>query len=645
MTNTRVKIAALIGLAFCILTPPALARLEDAPWHTFHHGPNHTGLSTHNGPDTAIVKWAFPTGDRIYGSASIGEDGTVYIGTNSELCAIHPNATDPDGDTLTYSCNRTNLFTDFDPIVGTGNWTTDYNDSGVYWVDFGVSDTAGGIANETIRIEVLNINRPPILDTIGYRTVSEDAFIEFTVNASDAMTYTTSNLPDGAEFDTGNGKFSWTPGFDQEGTHPDICFEVTGGELTDSENIIITVENTDRAPVLDYIGDKTVNEGILIEFIVNASDPDGDALVYSASNLPAGAVFNSTTQTFSWTPAFGQAGPHPSVRFEASDGELTDYENITIVVNTTNRPPVIERVGDKTVDENSLLEFTITASDPDGDALTCSASNLPVGAEFNSGTRSFSWIPTSDQAETYIDVHFEVSDSELTDWEGITIDNGAGTIAFAATRLDVATGVTTPGTLAVVKFTTIRKGECSDLTLTEVVVADKDGEEIDPVDITSSSICVDENQPPAAVGKSIHRFNNKGEKYICKVYFNGAESYDPDGEVVYWRWGFGDGNYSTGDLKDHVYHNWRWNGTGYDPFVAILTVTDGGDPHQLDDNASIEVIVYIAGDANGDGIVNILDATIVGLEWGEETVCGAYCWEGNERADRADEQRLRGKHP
>jgi predicted nucleic acid-binding protein len=59
-----------------------------------------------------------------------------------------------------------------------------------------------------------------------------------------------------------------------------------------------------------------------------------------------------------------------------------------------------------------------------------------------------------------------------------TIDNGAGTIAFAATRLDVATGVTTPGTLAVVKFTAIRKGECSDLTLTEVVVADKDEETV-----------------------------------------------------------------------------------------------------------------------------------------------------------------------
>jgi outer membrane protein assembly factor BamB len=496
-------------------------------------------------PDGTLL-WKYNTGDRIhYSSPAIGSDGTVYIGNwggnvyafgpglqsnappvlepigdrmvnEAETLIIDVDATDPDGDTLTYSCNRTDLFTDFDPATGTGNWTTDYDDSGVYRIDFGVSDTAGGIVNETIRIEVLDVNRPPVLDPVSDRAVSEGSLLEFTITASDpdrdALVYIASNLPDGADFDSGTRKFSWTPGFDQAETYADVYFEVTDGELSDSENIAVTVENTDRAPVLDSIGDKSADENFLIEFTVNASDPDGDALIYSASNLPtgaefnsgtrlfawtptfdqagtyidvhfevndselsdwknititventnrepvldpirdktaaensllefmvtasdpdgdtlthsasnlpAGAVFNATTQTFSWTPVFGQAGPHPDIRFEASDGELTDYENIMIVVNTTNGPPVLEQVGDKTVDENSLLEFTITASDPDGDSLTYSASNLPAGAEFNSGTGTFSWIPTFDQAETYIDVHFEVNDSELTDWEEITI--------------------------------------------------------------------------------------------------------------------------------------------------------------------------------------------------------------------------------
>ena len=879
-------------------------------------------------PDGSLL-WKYNTGDRIsFSSPAIASNGAVYIGNRygklyafgpglqsnglpeldpigdrmvneTETLTIDVDATDPDGDPLTYSCNRTDLFTDFDPATGTGNWSTDYDDSGVYRVDFGVSDTAGGIANETIKIEVLNVNRPPVLDPIGDKMVNENHLLEFVITANDPdgdiLTYAASNLPDGATFDPGTREFSWTPGFDQEGTYIDVHFEVNDSELTDSENITVTVENTNRAPVLDPIRDKMVNEGSLIKFTANASDPDGDILTYAASNLPDGATFDPGTREFSWTPGFDQEGTYPDVHFEVNDSELTDWENITIVVNTTNRAPVLDPIGDRSIDENSSLEFAITASDPDGDSLAYSASNLPAGAVFNPHTQRFSWTPGFDQEGTYPDIHFEVTDSELADYEDITIvvantdrapvldpigdrsidensslefaitagdpdgdslaysasnlpdgavfnsstqvfswtpgfdqagtysdihfevtdgeladyeditivvtntdrppvlnyignktvvedslleftitagdpdgdslaysasnlpagavfnsstqvfswtpgfdqagtysdicfevtdgeltdrekiaivvadvaapiisvvvpdseimfqqqfivnitvdpmmneiygvqylltfnnsvlhcewqnegtfldydgaetnvyvntiDNGAGTISFAATRVDVATGVTTPGTLATIKFTAIRKGECSDLTLTEVVVADEDGEAIDPVDITGSSICVDENHPPVAIGRSMHRYNNDGQKYLCKVYFNGTESYDNDGEVIYWRWSFGDGNYGTGELEDHVYQSWNWNGTGYDPFTAVLTVTDDGDPHELDDATSFDVIVYIAGDANGDGKVNILDATIVGLEWGEETTCGASCWEGNERADRAD---------
>ena len=571
---------------------------------------------------------------------------------------------------------------------------------------------------ENITIVVDNVKRPPVLDQIGDRSVNENSSLEFTVNASDpdgdTLTYSASNLPDGAAFDPDTRTFSWTPAFEQSGTYPDVHFEVSDGELTDRENITILVNNINRPPVLDQIGDRTVNENCSLEFMVNASDPDGDVLAYSASNLPDGAAFNPHTRTFSWTPTFDQSGTHPDVQFEVSDGGSTDRVNITITVNNTNRPPVLDQIGDRTIDENCSLEFTVNASDPDGDVLTYSASNLPDGAVFNPTTQTFSWTPTLYQAGTYTDVHFEVSDGELTDPENITIrvvdadaspkisvippdsevmfqqqftvnitvdpvmteiygvqytlsfdnsvlhaewqnegtflnhdgsetnmyintiDNGAGTISFAATRVDVATGVTDPGTLAVIKFTAIRKGICSDLALDGVIVADENGDEIDPVAIINSSICIDENQPPLAAGKSMHRYNNEGEKYLCKVYFDGAGSSDPDGQILYWRWGFGDGNYGTGELTDHVYQSWKWNGTGYDPFTAVLTVTDDGDPHQLDDTTSFDVIVYTAGDANGDGKVNILDATIVGLEWGATTTCEEYCWEGDERADQAD---------
>ena len=212
------------------------------------------------------------------------------------------------------------------------------------------------------------------------------------------------------------------------------------------------------------------------------------------------------------------------------------------------------------------------------------------------------------------------------------IDNGNGIISFAATRIETEDGVTDPGTLAVIKFTAMKQGANSSLTLSEVKASNDDGGIILPLDLINDEVCVSQNDLPVAVATHLYKYNNDGQKYISKVYFNGSGSYDPDGEIANWRWYFGDGNYGTGEMKDHVYQTWNWNGTGYDPFIATLTVTDDGDPHQLDDTVFFEVVVYIAGDANGDGWVDILDGTIVGMEW--DNTYGTPQW--IDRTDQAD---------
>ncbi len=106
------------------------------------------------------------------------------------------------------------------------------------------------------------------------------------------------------------------------------------GTIDVLDNILIGqhwTSNDNQPPVLDLIGDKTVNTGELLEFTISATDPDGGNLSYSASNLPPEASFNPETRTFSWTPV--EAGSYLNVHFEVSDGSLTDSENITVTVN------------------------------------------------------------------------------------------------------------------------------------------------------------------------------------------------------------------------------------------------------------------------------------------------------------------------
>lgn len=83
-----------------------------------------------------------------------------------------------------------------------------------------------------------------------------------------------------------------------------------------------------------------------------------------------------------------------------------------------NRPPILAPIGTKTVSEGQLLSFTLSASDPDGDRLTYSASGLSAGATLTGPT--FNWTPSYSQAGSY-SVTFTVSDGVLTDSKTATV--------------------------------------------------------------------------------------------------------------------------------------------------------------------------------------------------------------------------------
>ncbi|MCG7850096.1 MAG: putative Ig domain-containing protein, partial [ANME-2 cluster archaeon] len=192
----------------------------------------------------------------------------------------------------------------------------------------------------------------------------------------DRLTYSASGLPAGASFNTASGAFSWTPEDGQAGTYV-VTFEVTDGYINDSEAVTITVNELNHAPVLASIGAKSTNEGNKLEFTIAATDSDNDPLTYFAIGLPTGATFNPDTRTFSWTPGETQAGKY-TVRFEVTDGLLTDAEDVTITVNDIQEdttPPSVtyptaapfiiptDTDSDPQWGESSRLNVTVTDDD------------------------------------------------------------------------------------------------------------------------------------------------------------------------------------------------------------------------------------------------------------------------------------------
>jgi|GEM_PF-4924443 len=194
--------------------------------------------------------------------------------------------------------------------------------------------------NDLYCVTLSPVNKPPVIDPpIGNKLVDEGSLLDFTVTATDpngdiltySAAYAGGKLPQGAAIDSKTGHFSWAPDYKQAGVYNNVKFTVSDGVLKAEEVITITVNNTNRSPVITPVGNKSVKEKALLKFTVKAKDADGDKITYSMINAPENATINSKTGLFKWRPNYGQQGDH-IVTLVASDGSLSAGDTITIHV-------------------------------------------------------------------------------------------------------------------------------------------------------------------------------------------------------------------------------------------------------------------------------------------------------------------------
>ncbi|MCB1210477.1 MAG: putative Ig domain-containing protein, partial [Verrucomicrobiales bacterium] len=194
-----------------------------------------------------------------------------------------------------------------------------------------------------------------------------------------------------------------------------------------------------QPPVLNAIGPKTVNVNSALSFTVSGSDPDAaQNITVRAKLLPSGATCpdftgpaSGASTNFNWTPVPGQEGTY-TVVFEVFDSAavtLVDAEEVTITVTGSNNPPILAAVGNKSVANGGTLTFNLSATDPDGNAITYQMFNGPPGATLSAGG-AFSWSPTAGQNNsTFTGVTLRATDNgvpNLFSQESITITVGAG---------------------------------------------------------------------------------------------------------------------------------------------------------------------------------------------------------------------------
>ena len=288
-------------------------------------------------------------------------------------------------------------------------------------------------------------------------------------------------------------------------------------------------------------------------------------------------------------------------------------------------PVIIEIDQPEFVDPQSQFTVNITV-DPQANDISA----IQYDLYYNTSVVWAEWAnpgPFLKQGGASTDVVVRTIDNT---WDTV---NYVGKISYAETTLGTGgllPSVNTSGVLTTIHFSAIgERGAYNYFNFSDVLISDPDKNPVDH-DITNCGNCgvtIYDNIPPVANGASMHRVSNVASTFqcfavLCPCLSNGGGDVWKGDNITYILWNFGDGEYGTSEgvdpceVREHEYTTWNWNGAGYDPFIAYLAVRDDGEP-QLENTTEVEVVVYIAGDTNGDGVVDILDAACVGKRYGQ----------------------------
>ncbi len=229
--------------------------------------------------------------------------------------------------------------------------------------------------------------------------------------------------------------------------------------MSSQESFVLDVAVASEPPQLQYIGDKVAKIGSPFQLTLYATDLDQQPLTFSANGLPAGATITPShtygQAVVSWVPTASDAGTYSVTLIVTNTGNgnpilvASDQQTIHLVVRSDDQAPVLTNPGDQSVVEGQTLTVALNANDPDGDVLTYSVANAPLGSTFDPVHGVLTLATNLFEAGDYPNIMFSASDGFLTSTQSITIH--VTKTNHAPTLLPVATQAGREG--ALVQFT------------------------------------------------------------------------------------------------------------------------------------------------------------------------------------------------
>jgi hypothetical protein len=184
---------------------------------------------------------------------------------------------------------------------------------------------------------------------------------------------------------------------------------LNGDPQTITYNVTPTGSPNASCPTADAGGPYSGNEGTDIALSGSGTDPENGPLTYAWDLDNDGQFDDSTAQNPNFAAPQVEADTDYTVKLQVTDNQgLTDTDTATVTVrNIVNTAPNVGNItGDNSANEGQTKSYSVSATDPDGDAL------------------SYAWSITSGGSFAHIDGAANTNSASLV------FDDGPGTVGL-----------------------------------------------------------------------------------------------------------------------------------------------------------------------------------------------------------------------
>ncbi|MBN1779986.1 VCBS domain-containing protein [bacterium] len=278
-------------------------------------------------------------------------------------------ATDPENDPIVFTFSGQPAWTSVSGAVIQGA-----PPEGVTSFSFTVTAAANGKSvQKSVNITVQQVDDAPEITSPATADATEDVPFTYTATATDAendpITITFSQVP--AWLTVSGTVIQGTP---TEGvTSAVFTITATANGKTDQQNVTVTVQAVDDAPVLTSADSDQAVEDQAYTYVATATDTENDPITFAYSAYPdwmtvsaasiQGIPLNNVT-AFSFTVT-------------ATANGKSDQQTVNVTVQAVNDPPVITSADTLFATEDQPFSYTAEAADEENDPLTVTLSNVP----------------------------------------------------------------------------------------------------------------------------------------------------------------------------------------------------------------------------------------------------------------------------